>query len=69
MEGHTKVCRYTSPLPTGLAILTNKQKGSVYGDMAGWTAGKRRQFGVFLLHKAFLSFLLDPPQPVGQDDL
>ena len=54
--------------PTGLDILTNVQKGHVYGRMANWGAGKRRQFGVYLLHKAYLCYLLDPPQPVGQHD-
>ena len=37
--------------------------------MASWSSSRRRQFGVYLLHKAFLSYLLDPPQPVGLDDL
>ena len=31
--------------------------------------GKRRQFGVYLLHKAYLSYLVDPPQPVRHTDL
>ena len=53
----------------GLEKLTNIQRGHTHGEMTSWTAGRRRQFGVFLLHKAFLSFLLDPPQPVGPHDL
>lgn len=50
-------------------MITNIQKGHMYGEVSHWGCGKRRQFGVFLLHKAYLCYLLDPPQPVGQDDL
>lgn len=55
--------------PAGLDMLTNIQRGHVYGEVCGWRMCKRRKLGVHLLHKAFRAYLLDTPQEVFQHDL
>jgi hypothetical protein len=54
---------------TGVDLLTNIQRGHVYGDICGWRMGKRRKLGVHLLHKAFRAYTVDKPQEIFQDDL
>ena len=50
-------------------MLTNVQRGHVYGEVCGWRMGKRRSLGVHLLHKALKTFILDSPQEIFEDDL
>ena len=53
----------------GIDVLTNVQRGHVYGEVCGWRMSKKRQLGIHLLHKAFRAYLLDPPQEIFQQDL
>ena len=53
----------------GLDLLTNIQRGHVYGDVSGWSLSRRRQLGVHLLHKAYQSYRLHTPQQIYQTDL
>ncbi|XP_032094261.1 LOW QUALITY PROTEIN: ankyrin repeat and LEM domain-containing protein 1 [Thamnophis elegans] len=41
----------------GLKMLTNQKKGNYYGLVAGWPMKRRRNLGVFLLHRALRIFL------------
>lgn len=43
-------------------MLTNVQRGHVYGNVCGWRMCKRRQLGVHLLHKAYRTYLIHMPQ-------
>ena len=50
-------------------MLTNVQRGHAYGEVCGWRIARRRQLGVYLLHKAWLVYKLDPPQEIFRHDL
>ncbi len=69
------VCRSVrSPLSpfllcTGLPLLSNLVVSSYYGEVSSWNSGRRRQLGVYLLHKAMKVYLADPPQGILQNDL
>ena len=53
----------------GMDMLTNIQKGHLYGEMCGWRMGKRRLMGVHLLHKSFQTYNLNTPQEIFMDDI
>ena len=53
----------------GLEMLTNVQRGHVYGCVRGWRMCKRRQLGVHFLYKAFRSFLIHTPQELLEQDI
>jgi hypothetical protein len=57
------------PPSVGLDLLTNIQRGHVYGDVSGWSLPRRRQLGVHFLHKAYHSYRLHTPQQIYQTDL
>ena len=53
----------------GIQNLTNVVKGHYHGVMTRWSPSQRRTFGIYLLQKAFKSFLLDIPQQLFQQDV
>ncbi|XP_002732936.1 uncharacterized protein LOC100377070 [Saccoglossus kowalevskii] len=53
----------------GLSRLTNAKKGDYYGIAATWSASKKRQMGVFLLHKAFKIFLVEGERQIRPADI
>ena len=53
----------------GIDMLTNVQRGHVYGNVCGWRMCKRRKLGVHLLHKAFRTYQIHMPQELFLCDL
>ncbi len=53
----------------GLDNLTNKVRGHVHGIAQQWPLFKRRQYGVYLLHKAFQIFQITSPPQLHEHDL
>ena len=49
--------------------LSNEVRGHYHGQMSTWSSSQQRLFGVYLLHKAYLSFKIDTPQPIYPSDL
>ena len=69
LTNHIAFSPYTHTHAPGIDMLTNVQRGHVYGDVSGWSLSRRRQLGVHLLYKAFLSYKLHPPQQIYHGDL
>ncbi|XP_072167071.1 uncharacterized protein [Diadema setosum] len=53
----------------GLTRLTNAKRGDYYGVSHSWTASKKRQVGVHLLHKACQIFLMEGERQIRQSDI
>ena len=49
--------------------LTNKKRGTYYGEMNDWKRSKQRKLGVHLLYKAYLSFKLYQPEQMLYTDI
>lgn len=49
--------------------LSNEVRGHYHGQMSTWSSSQQRLFGVYLLHKAYLSYKIDTPQPIYPSDL
>ena len=52
----------------GKEKITNKKSGTLHGEVCEWDEGKQKKFGVYLLHKAYQSYLLDPCPPLKESD-
>ncbi|XP_064392355.1 ankyrin repeat and LEM domain-containing protein 1-like isoform X2 [Halichondria panicea] len=66
-EAFTRECCMIDAL--GLDNLTNKVRGHVHGIAQQWPLFKRRQYGVYLLHKAFQIFQITSPPQLHEHDL
>ncbi len=53
----------------GMDMLTNVQRGHVYGCVCSWRMNRRRQLGVHLLYKAYRTFLIYTPQELFLEDI
>ena len=56
-------------LSEGLDQLTNAVRGHYHGAMTQWPISRRRRMGVYLLYKAFQSYLINPPPQLFQKDI
>ncbi|XP_042336230.1 ankyrin repeat and LEM domain-containing protein 1 isoform X2 [Sceloporus undulatus] len=53
----------------GLKMLTNQKKGNYYGLVAGWPMKRRRQLGIYLLHRAMQIFLAEGERQLRPADI
>lgn len=52
----------------GIENITNKRDSYLHGEVREWDEDKQKAFGMYLLHKAYLSYLLDPHPPLKECD-
>ncbi|KAH0625941.1 hypothetical protein JD844_034330 [Phrynosoma platyrhinos] len=53
----------------GLKMLTNQKKGNYYGLVVGWPMKRRRQLGIYLLHRAMQIFLAEGERQLRPADI
>ncbi|XP_015280608.1 PREDICTED: ankyrin repeat and LEM domain-containing protein 1 [Gekko japonicus] len=53
----------------GLKMLTNQKRGNYYGIVAGWSMKRRRNLGVYLLHRAMQIFLAEGERQLRPADI
>ncbi|XP_060089071.1 ankyrin repeat and LEM domain-containing protein 1 [Heteronotia binoei] len=53
----------------GLKMLTNQKRGNYYGVVAGWPMKRRRQLGIYLLHRAMQIFLAEGERQLRPPDI
>ncbi|KAL8177588.1 UNVERIFIED_CONTAM: hypothetical protein K2H54_013817 [Gekko kuhli] len=53
----------------GLKMLTNQKRGNYYGIVAGWSMKRRRNLGIYLLHRAMQIFLAEGERQLRPTDI
>lgn len=67
-HGMTMTCMHVLKL-LDVENLTNKNKGTYYGEVNDWKPSKQSKLGVHLLYKAYQYFKLHQPEQMLYTDI